>query len=281
VTVESWVTETFTNAVRIDTSTPETDDTNNDDEEPTDVWMADAWILKSTTAIDVVPNQEFDFVLQYGYTSTLDIPAENVVVSDTLPSELDFVTSTPAPVSTDTLPLLRWDLGTLQPGDKGAITLTVQVKPDITSMLITNTAQISTTTPESDYTNNEDSAEVPTPVQLLYFWARPLVGSVLIEWATAWEIDTYGFYLLRSETGNLSDAVEVAFVPAEGRGQGSGGTYSYLDRTVGAGLAYSYWLVDVDTNGRRTVRGPVVVPPLFLSWFSVPYQDVILPRFYG
>jgi hypothetical protein len=144
-----------------------------------------------------------------------------------------------------------------------------------------NTAVISTTTPETNYRNNRDSAEVPTPVQLLYFWAKPLIGSVLLEWETAWEIDTYGFYLLRSDTGNLSDAVEVAFVPAQGHGQGGGAAYSYLDLSVAPGLACSYWLVDVDTDGRRTVHGPVEVPNLFSLHFTAPYQTVILPKPYG
>jgi hypothetical protein len=117
---------------------------------------------------------------------------------------------------------------------------------------------------------------VPTPVQLLYFRGRPMVDSVLLEWGTAWEIDTYGFTLLRSSTGSLADAVEVAFVPAEGRGRGGGAEYSYLDRSIEAGTTYTYWLADVDLDGQRTIHGPVEVAPLFLSQSWAPYQYAVL-----
>jgi uncharacterized repeat protein (TIGR01451 family) len=279
VTVRPEVTQTFTNTVRIDTDTLETDYTNNDDIEPTSVLQADVWIAKTARTDEATPGTEFDYTLEYGNGG--DIAAENVIVSDTLPSELIFRSSVPAPVTLDELPLLRWDLGTLAPGAGGTITLTVFVREDVTATEILNTAVISTTTPETNYTNNRDSAEVPTPVQLLYFWARPLVGSVLLEWGTAWEVDTYGFALLRSETGNLADAVEVAFVPAEGRGRGGGAAYSYLDKSVEAGVAYTYWLADVDLDGRRTIHGPVEVASLSLSPGLAPYQFAMLLRPYG
>jgi uncharacterized repeat protein (TIGR01451 family) len=280
VDVRSWVTQTFTNTVRIFTSTPESDYTNTQDDEPTSVLPeADVAIAKTARTLMAPPGTEFDYTLDYENLG--NIPAENVIISDTLPPELDYVSAVPSPITTGTLPLLRWSLGTLDVGETGTITLTVRVKADVTTDLITNTVHITTTTPEIDYTNNWSDAEVPTPVQLLYFWARPLVGSVLVEWGTAWEIDTYGFYLLRSDTGNLNDAVEVAFVPAAGRGQGGGATYSYLDMSASAGVSYTYWLADVDTDGRRTIHGPVDVPPLFSFELSALYQIDMYPRPYG
>jgi uncharacterized repeat protein (TIGR01451 family) len=280
VTVESWVTETFTNPVRIDTSTPETDYSNNDDLEPTSVvQLADVWIVKTARTLEAAPGTQFDYTLEYGNAGM--VAAENVIVSDTLPSELDFAGAAPAPIATDELPLLRWSLGTLAPGAGGTITLTVVVRSEVTTEDILNTAVINTSTPETRYDNNRDSAEVPTPVRLLYFWAKPLIGSVLLEWATAWEIDTYGFYLLRSDTGMLADALEVGFVAAQGLGQGSGAAYSYLDTPVNTGIRQTYWLVDIDMDGRRTVHGPVEVLPLFPVQFLAPYQAADLPRRYG
>lgn len=164
-------------------------------------------------------------------------------------------------------------------GEGGTIVITVAVKLDVDSAQIWNTAEISTTTPETNYGNNRSS--VPTPVQLLYFWGRPLMGAVLLEWGTAWEIDTYGFSLLRSDTGSLADAGEVAFLPAQGRGRGGGSAYSYLDRSIEAGVTYTYWLADVDTDGRRTIHGPVEVSPLFLSQVLAPYQFAMHLRPYG
>ena len=94
----------------------------------------------------------------------------------------------------------------------------------------------------------------------------------------AWEIDTFGFHLMRGTTAELRDAVEVAFVPAEGRGQGGGAAYSYLDLSAVAGPTYTYWLVDVDTDGQRTVHGPLEVPFVFASPLMAPFQFAALPR---
>jgi len=280
VTVRPSVTQTFTNTVRIATDTPETNYDNNDDDEPTDVLQTtDLWIVKTARTTEATPGSTFDYTLEYGNQGS--IAAENVVISDTLPVELIFEGATPKPISLGELPLLRWNVGTLAPGVGGVITLTVRVKSDVTSTNITNTVVITTTTSETRTDNNRSSAQVPTPVQLLYFWGRPLMGSVLLEWGTAWEVDTYGFSLLRSGTGNLADAVEIVFVPARGHGQGSGAEYSYLDRSTGTGMAYTYWLVDVDLDGRRTIHGPVEVAPLFLSQFLAPYQFSVLLRPYG
>jgi hypothetical protein len=66
---------------------------------------------------------------------------------------------------------------------------------------------------------------------------------------------------LQSAAGNLDDAGEIAFLPAAGRGHGGGATYSYVDATVQPDVAYTYWLVDIDTGGRRTAHGPVTVTP--------------------
>ena len=41
-------------------------------------------------------------------------------------------------------------------------------------------------------------------------------------------------------------------------GSGPGKTYKYTDRVPNEGV-WHYWLVDVDTNGKRTVHGPVAV----------------------
>jgi uncharacterized repeat protein (TIGR01451 family) len=97
----------------------------------------------------------------------------------------------------------------------------------------------------------------PTAIDLLYFEAAEQASSILVRWATAAEIDNFGFRLLRSKTGQLADAVQVAFVPAQGKAGGA--TYEYIDQDVALGETYSYWLVDVDTNGVETRRGPVTL----------------------
>ncbi len=94
-----------------------------------------------------------------------------------------------------------------------------------------------------------------TAVTLLYFVAEPTPQGIRLRWETAEEIDNYGFRLRRSTTGRLEDAQDIgAFIPAQGHGQHQGASYEYLDTNVTPGQQYTYWLVDVDVNGKETVH---------------------------
>ena len=279
VTVGPDVTETFTNPVEITTTTPESNYENNDDEEPTDVLLADVMIVKTADTDMISPGTEFKYELEYSNIGALT--ATDVVVFDILPPELIFGEATP---EQDEGPNpLVWNVGTLAPGQGDTITLTVTVRPDVTSEWITNTAVISTTTPETRYDNNRSSVDRPTAVEMLYYWAKPVPEGVLLKWETAWEIDSYGFAVLRSNSGRLSDASEVAFVPAAGRGQGGGAAYSYLDRLeAGAiGREYTYWLAAVDTNGQRTMYGPMPVSAARMSRLYGLPEAAVVPYPYG
>jgi uncharacterized repeat protein (TIGR01451 family) len=279
VTVGAGVTETFTNTVRISTDTPESNYENNDDEEPTDVLLADVMIVKTADTDMISPGTEFQYELEYSNIGALT--ATDVVVFDILPPELIFGEATP---EQDEGPNpLVWYLGDLGPGQGGTITLTVTVTQGVTSEWITNTAVISTTTPETRYDNNRSSVDRPTAVEMLYYWAKPVPEGVLLKWETAWEIDSYGFVVLRSGNGRLSDASEVAFVPAAGHGQGGGAAYSYLDRLeAGAiGREYTYWLAEVDTNGQRTIYGPMPVSAVRLSRLHGLPEAAVISDSYG
>jgi len=148
----------------------------------------------------------------------------------------------------------------LPPGEEFVVTTIFSVTTPDEAFVITNTAVV--TGAEDIYSNpaNEDQDDeriinVPTAVYLLYFRATAQTGSVLLVWETAVEIDNYGFVVLRSASGSLDDAEEIAFMPAAGYGQGHGAAYSLRDDAVQASTRYTYWLVDVDTSGRRTVLG--------------------------
>ena len=115
----------------------------------------------------------------------------------------------------------------------------------------------------------------PTAVQLRSFDVLRLPRAVLLRWETAWEVDSYGFVLLRSARGRRAEVQEIAFVPAQGR-SGAGAAYRYLDagpeRGLEDGTAYIYWLVEVDTSGRRTTYGSTVCA----ASSEFPYQ-IYLP----
>ena len=106
-------------------------------------------------------------------------------------------------------------------------------------------------------TRTTSLVDVPTAVELLYWQATPQPGAVLLEWATAVEVDNYGFMILRSTTGTLDDAEQIAFIPSAGYGTSSGAAYSHRDAEALADVSYTYWLVDIDTAGQQTVHEPV------------------------
>ena len=64
-------------------------------------------------------------------------------------------------------------------------------------------------------------------------------------------------------------------------GQGGGAAYSYLDLSAQAGTVYTYWLADVDTDGGRTIHGPVTAPPVFGVQLSALYQMAGILEPYG
>ncbi|MCB0198222.1 MAG: hypothetical protein KDJ65_40145, partial [Anaerolineae bacterium] len=101
----------------------------------------------------------------------------------------------------------------------------------------------------------------PTAIELLYFKGVHQAENIILNWATAVEIDNFGFRLLRSPTASRADAVEIVFVPGQGLGTGSGATYSYTDKSVDPHQTYTYWLVDVDLNGTETDHSPVTITP--------------------
>jgi uncharacterized repeat protein (TIGR01451 family) len=167
----------------------------------------------------------------------------------------------------------------LAPGESFVITTVFQIRAETETFSMTNTAIVRDA--EDIYDNLTDEhrddvsiTDVSTSVELLYFRASPRDDSVLLEWATAVEVDNYGFYLLRSTTGNLETADELAFVPAAGYGRGMGATYRYRDLTAQADTLYTYWLVDVDTSGWRTVHPPVTT--MTLPHGGQPYR-IYLP----
>lgn len=97
----------------------------------------------------------------------------------------------------------------------------------------------------------------PTAVDLLYFRVTNITErKAQLEWATAAEINNYGFNLYRSPSSNISIAEKIHFEPAAG-GLG-GNTYSYTDTIPGVGTWW-YWLSDIDTNGLETFHYPVQV----------------------
>jgi hypothetical protein len=101
----------------------------------------------------------------------------------------------------------------------------------------------------------------PTIINLSSFTATPKAGKVIIEWATASEIDNAGFNLYRSESkdGNYVK-INASLISAEGSPT-TGATYQFVDKDVKNRTAYYYKLEDIDLNGTSTMHGPVSAEP--------------------
>ena len=97
----------------------------------------------------------------------------------------------------------------------------------------------------------------PTAVELLYFRADRLSGRQMrLKWATALEVDNFGFNLYRANVDDLGHASLIHFEPAVTQGSGSGATYVYIDTAPYDGTWW-YWLADVDTQGHETLHAPI------------------------
>jgi uncharacterized repeat protein (TIGR01451 family) len=98
----------------------------------------------------------------------------------------------------------------------------------------------------------------PTAITLDRFSATRREGTVVVEWVTSREVDTWGYDLYRSASGRRADAERVTArtILAQGRGQG-GATYRWTDLDVRPDVTYTYWLVETETSGALHEYGPV------------------------
>jgi hypothetical protein len=90
----------------------------------------------------------------------------------------------------------------------------------------------------------------PTPVALSSFQARGQRGSILLEWATDYEEDFSGFYVLRSFSSRGAYArISGLLAPPS--------PYRYRDDDVSPGATYYYKLSALDRTGETRLFGPI------------------------
>jgi hypothetical protein len=101
----------------------------------------------------------------------------------------------------------------------------------------------------------------PTPVEMKSFRAIADERSVLLEWATAHEIDNAGFHLYRATSPEgLYARINGPLIPGQGYSV-RGADYQFTDEGVETGVTYYYKLEDVDFRGNGTFHGPVWATP--------------------
>jgi uncharacterized repeat protein (TIGR01451 family) len=271
ITVVMTVTDlvrypSFTNTVAISTTTGETTLDDNRSDEVTLVPPADVEIVKEFQYLDAPPGPGSTALYTLTCSNPGTIVARDVVVTDTLPDQLEFVRATPEEDgfirATNTL---TWSLGSLEAGDERTILVETRVRPDlidipVEGITVTNNARIDTSTTEVITENNQSYVE--TYVDLIAFTVQAVPDAIWVRWETAVEIDTWGFYVYRSETDRFEDAEMIAYRPGAGHGQAGGAQYQYKDLSIVPEATYHYWLVEEDTAGWRTRYGPQVVTAL-------------------
>ncbi len=205
--------------------------------------------------------------VSYTITLTNNGPsdASGVIVTDQWPAGLAFVSATASQGSFNSSTYV-WDVGTVTNGANATLTIIAQVMQAIP---ITNSAQVSAADqpdPNSIPGNNSsienDQAQVdiigrPTAIHLSRFTASTGTNGVLLAWETSLEVNTWGFQIYRSASGERADAVLITdrLILARGRSQ-AGSQYTWLDQTAVPGQAYSYWLLEVETDGTPAEYGP-------------------------
>jgi uncharacterized repeat protein (TIGR01451 family) len=275
-------TGVITNVAVIDDLTPVLPD---EDQETTDVLDTGFILNKQRTLPDIGPAAVDDPVnFQIVITNTGSATLTLLPLEDTYdPTYLEFQSAQPSPDITETGRLVwndltsppRTDLATGQSVYISvtftAITSTQHLIPSVTINTATSRgaqAGAITLPPIEDEADIGIETGGPTAIWLLYLRANPRLGGVLIEWATLFEVDTYGFWLYRSADGQLSNATPLTFVAGQGHSN-KGAAYQYLDTGLPSVL-HHYWLVEKENGGGETVHGPVS------AWPGLGYQ-IYLP----
>jgi len=114
--------------------------------------------------------------------------ASDVIVSDPLPTSLDFILAIPSQGTCTGTVNIVCSLGTLANG--AAATVLLAVMPQITPAILTNTASVAATTPDPDSSNNQSSVDTnvvtsaPAVASLALNAASFVTGDTLILSAT-------------------------------------------------------------------------------------------------
>ncbi len=191
--------------------------------------------------------------------------ATGVVITDTLPSQVTFVSATPTGIGScsQAAGIVTCNYATMINGDVETITIKVTAT---TPSLALNTAIVNSATPDPALANNTatftSTIEFPNAVRINSFDAGRNGSVVLVTWKSGGEFHNLGFNVYREVGGsrvqiNPSLIAGSALLMNEVQQMHGAKSYAWIDRSATPGA--SYWLEDVDLNGARTMHGPIAV----------------------
>jgi len=82
------------------------------------------------------------------------------------------------------------------------------------------------------------------------FKAKAMAAGIRLTWRTLSEIDSAGFYILRSAPGERTQVI-TSLIPAQGKAY-QGSRYHFIDKNVVPGVIYHYQLKEMDINAQET-----------------------------
>jgi uncharacterized repeat protein (TIGR01451 family) len=183
-------------------------------------------------------------------TNTGGVTATNVVITDQLPAFTQLVEGsiTPAPAA---LSPLTWQIGSLAPGQSVTVRFTVRMNEGFAGV-VRNIAFVTSSEQPTTPSNETFNTVQPTAIRLVSFTAERVNAGVRIAWQTSSEVDTFGFYVLRSTRNDPDTAVRVNADIVQGKGP-AGGSYDVVDANAEAGATYYYWLEEIELDETRIV----------------------------
>ncbi len=238
-------------------------------------------IVKTDSADPVKPGDPLTYTL--AWTVAGNSPVTNLVITDTLPTQLTFVSASNSGTYDAATRLLSWSLGNHVPGDTGSVTVNVTVSSDLSNgAVITNTATVDAdeTTPASD---TETTTITAAPI-------LSITKSVNLAFANPGDTATYTVTV--KNTGNdaainatLTDTLPAGFTFVDGGlatktfalgtiAKGASVTVTYnvkIDAAKTAGTYENLATAKADNHGSVTAKAPLEVRvPVVVSEVANP-----------
>ena len=199
-----------------------------------DFGYADGHLLDVVKVDNVAAGQPVeagaDMIYTISYSASGREPAPNVTLRDILPTQVDFVSASDGGTYDAVTRLVTWNLGNLNPGDNGSVTLTVHVKKPLPN----NSYIFNTVTIIDDARVTDESTDV------VRVHAEPILSLTKANNPTG-EVepgDAINYTLCYANTGNgnatdvvLTDVIPVNTTYVAGSATG-GATYSEATSTL-------------------------------------------------